>query len=78
LKDIKVKERELMYDVIVVGAGPTGLTVGIQLALFGLNTLVLEAKEEAGGIAVRANGLENYRGFPDKISGKELMRRALI
>lgn len=43
-----------MYDVIVIGAGPTGLAAGTQLALFSLKTLVLEAKEEAGGIAVRA------------------------
>lgn len=41
---------------------------------FSLKTLVLEAKEEAGGIAVRARSLENYPGFPDKISGKELMK----
>lgn len=60
---------------MVVGAGPTGLAAGIQSALFGLDTLVLEAKEEAGGIAVRASGLENYPGFPDKIPGKELMKR---
>ena len=45
-----------MYDVIVVGAGPTGLAAGIQLALFGLDTLILEAKEETGGIAVKAKG----------------------
>lgn len=64
-----------MYDVIVVGAGPTGLSAGIQLALFGLDTLILEAKEEAGGIAVKASSFENYPGFPDKISGKELMKR---
>jgi len=64
-----------MYDVIVVGAGPTGLAAGIQLALSGSNTLVLETKEEAGGIAVRASSFENYPGFPDKISGKELMKR---
>lgn len=55
-----------MYDVIVVGAGPAGLTAGIQLTLFGLNTLILEAKEEAGGIAVKASSFENYHGFPDK------------
>jgi thioredoxin reductase (NADPH) len=67
-----------MYDVIVAGAGPTGLAAGIQLALFGLNTLVLEAKEEAGGIAVRASSFENYPGFPDKISGKELMKRMTV
>ncbi len=64
-----------MYDVIVVGAGPTGLAAGIQLALSGSNTLVLETKEEVGGIAVRASSFENYPGFPDKISGKELMKR---
>ena len=39
LKGIKVKERELMHDAIVVSAGPAGLAAGIQLALFGLNTL---------------------------------------
>ena len=64
-----------MYDVIVVGAGPTGLAAGVQLGLFGLDTLVLETKEEAGGIAARATSFENYPGFPDKISGKELMKR---
>jgi thioredoxin reductase len=40
-----------------------------------LNTLILEAKEEAGGIAVRASNPENYSGFPDKISGKEFMKQ---
>jgi len=64
-----------MYDVIVIGAGPTGLSAGIQLALFGLNTLILEAKNEAGGNAARASDLKNYPGFPDGISGKELMER---
>ena len=64
-----------MYDVIVVGAGPTGLAAGTQLALFGLDTLILEAKEEAGGIAVKAKRLKNYPGFPDEISGKELLKR---
>ena len=64
-----------MADVVVVGAGPTGLAAGIQLALFGLDTLILEAQEKAGGIAAKASSFENYPGFPDKISGKELMKR---
>ena len=64
-----------VYDAVTVGAGPTGLAAGIQLSLSGLNTLILEAEEEAGGIAVRARSLENYPGFPDKTSGKELMKR---
>lgn len=64
-----------MYDVVIVGAGPTGLAAGIQSSLFGLHTLVVEAKEEAGGIAAKARRLKNYPGFPERISGKELMER---
>jgi len=64
-----------MYDVIVLGAGPAGLAAGIHSALFGLKTLVLEADEKAGGIAVRARGIENYPGFIGKISGQRLMEK---
>ena len=71
----KLEEWKLVHDVIVVGAGPTGLAAGIQLGIFGLDTLILEAKKETGGIAAKASAFENYPGFPDKISGKELMKR---
>jgi thioredoxin reductase (NADPH) len=64
-----------VYDVIVIGAGPTGLAAGIHSAFFGLHTLVLEAGEETGGIATRARGLDNYPGFPKKISGLKLMEK---
>jgi thioredoxin reductase (NADPH) len=63
-----------MYDVIILGAGPTGLAAGIHLALWRLSTLVLEADEKAGGIAVRARGVTNYPGFV-RISGLRLMER---
>jgi len=62
-----------MYDVIILGAGPAGLAAGIHSALFGLKTLVIDANEKAGGIAVRARGVENYPGFVGKISGQRLM-----
>lgn len=53
-----------MYDVIILGAGPTGLAAGIQLALFrlstlSLSTLILEASDKVGGIAIRARGIRN-------------------
>lgn len=63
-----------MYDVIIVGAGPAGLTAAIHSADFGLHTLVLEANKKAGGIATRARGLSNYPGFR-KVSGLRLMER---
>lgn len=62
------------YDVIILGAGPTGLAAGIHSAQFGLRTLVLEADEKAGGIAVRARSVTNYPGFV-RISGLRLMER---
>jgi len=65
------------YDVIVVGAGPAGLAAGLHSAIFGFRTLVLDAGEEAGGIAQRARGLDNYPGFK-KISGKRLMERIVL
>jgi len=64
-----------MHDIIVAGAGPAGLAAGIHTALFGLHTLVLEAGEKTGGMATRARNVDNYPGFPEKISGLELMEK---
>jgi len=64
-----------VYDVIILGAGPAGLAAGIHSALFGLKTLVLEADEKAGGIALRARGVDNYLGFVRKVSGLRLMEK---
>lgn len=59
------------YDVIIVGAGPAGLTAGIYVLRRGLKTLVLEGKLPGGRI-VEAHLVENYPGFPDAIGGYAL------
>ncbi len=62
-----------MYDLIIVGGGPAGLTAGIYAARFGLKTLLIERNEISGQIAL-ADIVENYPGFPS-ISGLELMEK---
>jgi thioredoxin reductase (NADPH) len=64
-----------MYDIIVVGAGPTGLAASIYCALFGMRTLVLESMKDAGGRVLQARSITNYPGFPGKITGRELVNR---
>lgn len=60
-----------MYDVVVVGAGPAGISASIQLKRSGIEPLLLE-KSKAGGLLLNANLVENYPGFPDGISGEKL------
>lgn len=62
-----------MYDLIIIGGGPAGLTAGIYAVRFGINTLVLERSEISGQIAL-ADVVENYPGFP-AVSGLELMEK---
>lgn len=62
------------FDIIIVGAGPAGLTAGIYAARSGLNTLILEEKF-AGGMLAEAPLVENYPGLKEGLSGLELASR---
>ncbi len=63
-----------LEDVTIIGAGPAGIAAAIQLKRCGLDPLLLESGH-IGGLLVNANLVENYPGFPDGISGGELVKR---
>lgn len=61
-----------MYDVIIVGAGPAGLTAAIYTGRAKLKTLILESNIPGGNAGI-TDMIENYPGFPQGINGGELM-----
>lgn len=63
-----------MYDVLIIGAGPAGLTAGIYAARGGLKTGIIEMGMP-GGQAASTEKIENYPGFPEGIGGYELMNK---
>lgn len=63
-----------MYDLIIIGAGPAGLTAALYAGRYRLNTLVLE-KIAAGGQIVFSSTIENFPGFPGGIATEELIER---
>jgi thioredoxin reductase (NADPH) len=69
------KELQEMYDVVVVGAGPSGLAAAVYGASEGLRTLIVE-RQTPGGQAGSSSRIENYLGFPTGLSGAELAHRA--
>ncbi|MFY9529117.1 MAG: FAD-dependent oxidoreductase [Candidatus Acidiferrales bacterium] len=64
-----------MRDLVIIGAGPSGLAAAVYSASEGLDVLVLETNSP-GGQAGSSSRIENYLGFPTGISGRELAGRA--
>ena len=69
---IYMTNHEKIYDLIIVGAGPAGLTAAIYASRYGIKPLVIS--ENIGGMAQEAWHVENYPGIT-KITGKELMKK---
>jgi len=65
---------EKIYDLIIAGGGPAGLSAAIYASRAKLDTLVLE-KNFVGGQMANTDIIENYPGFPDGVSGSDLVSR---
>jgi thioredoxin reductase (NADPH) len=72
---VSTQPEEGLYDLVIVGAGPAGLSAAVYGASEGLSTLVIE-REATGGQAGTSSLIRNYLGFPLGISGGELATRA--
>jgi thioredoxin reductase (NADPH) len=68
-------DQSRIYDLVVIGAGPSGLATAVYAGSEGLSTLVLDCRS-FGGQAGASSRIENYLGFPTGISGMALMARA--
>lgn len=65
---------ETLYDVAVVGAGPTGLAAAVYTTREDLKTIVVD-KGVVGGLIATTETVDNYPGFPDGVGGIELAER---
>ncbi|MBD2766874.1 FAD-dependent oxidoreductase [Hymenobacter sp. BT664] len=72
---ITTRPLQEMYDVVVIGAGPSGLAAAVYGASEGLKTLIIE-RQTPGGQAGTSSRIENYLGFPTGLSGADLAFRA--
>jgi thioredoxin reductase (NADPH) len=71
------RDSETHFELVVIGAGPSGLAAAVYASSEGISTGLLEGLA-TGGQAGTSSSIENYLGFPSGISGDELAERATI
>ena len=72
-----VLQTKEIFDVAIVGAGPSGLAAAVYAASEGLKTIIIESTAP-GGQAGTSSRIDNYLGFPNGLSGQELATKAEI
>ena len=71
---LQTQASQNFYDLIVVGAGPSGLTAALYAAREGISTLLID-RSAVGGLAGITETIDNYPGFPEGVGGGELVDR---
>lgn len=66
-----------IFDLLVIGAGPSGLAASVYAASEGLDVVTIDSNAP-GGQAGKSSKIENYLGFPTGISGNDLANRAYV
>jgi thioredoxin reductase (NADPH) len=67
-----MEDKADIYDVIIIGGGPAGLTAALYASRSKLKTVILDKSSAAGALAY-SNKIENYPGLTNPVSGKELL-----
>ena len=70
------KMSEYNTKLLIIGSGPAGYTAGIYAKRSGINPLLVSGMQ-LGGQLTTTTDIENFPGFPDPISGTELMERMM-
>lgn len=68
-----MEKKKEYYDAVVIGGGPAGMSAAIYCGRARMKTLLIE-KSLLGGLATYTSEIENYPGFPEPVSGTELMK----